>query len=219
MNFVAHAFVALGARSSPAIVLGAMLPDFFGMARTRGARTDHGELASGIALHHATDSAFHGAKTFLALTAQAVGELEARGVAHGPARAAAHVGIELLLDGFVVEEPGLRNAYAAALAVAPRTALGRHLAFRRPDHGERYDALVERLATWGLPEGFAEPDAVADRLSRALAGRPRLALDDAAERSVRVWLPLAKESLGNVVGRLLSEVREGRARARDVPSG
>ena len=48
------------------------------------------------------------------------------GVARGSARGAAHVGIELLLDGTLVDEPGAGPAYLAALrsAAAPRDAHG-----------------------------------------------------------------------------------------------
>jgi hypothetical protein len=213
MNFVGHAFVALRDGDDPAFVLGAMLPDFLGIVRARGATTDHAELARGIAFHHRTDAVFHAAPAFVTLTARALEELETLGVPHGPARAASHVGIELLLDGFVVDEPGVRTAYERSLARAPLHDLGGHLAFRKPEHAERYDALVARLSSWGLPPGFAEPPSVGDRLVRALSGRPRLALDEPAERTVRAWLPRAKESLALAVRPLLDQM------AARLPSG
>lgn len=85
MNFIGHAQVALWTSSSPAFVLGAMLPDFASMAGTRLAArlhsSDEPELAAGVSLHHLTDEVFHGSAPFIALMQEAMDALTGRGVA------------------------------------------------------------------------------------------------------------------------------------------
>src|SRR5262245_48694449 len=92
MNFFGHAAVAQREREEPRFVLGAMLPDFCGMAGVRMSPPEDAALAEGVALHHATDRAFHAAPVFVSLCASALAQLEADGVARASARAVGHVG-------------------------------------------------------------------------------------------------------------------------------
>ena len=67
MNFVGH--IATGLRIgddpvAPEFLVGTALPDFAAMGRTRLGAAD-GSLGDGIALHHATDQAFHADAWFL----------------------------------------------------------------------------------------------------------------------------------------------------------
>jgi hypothetical protein len=93
-----------------------MLPDFATMCGARLAEIDHPELRAGIALHHRTDRVFHASSHFLALCGDARRDLLARGLGRGHAQAVGHVGVELLLDGWLVEQPKARETYAAACA-------------------------------------------------------------------------------------------------------
>src|SRR5690606_22101883 len=96
-----------GAQASGGRVLGAMLPDFATMSRARLAEASDVEVAGGIALHHETDRVFHHLPAVLALMRELDERLERAGCARGPRRAVAHIGVELLLDGVLVDE----NAY------------------------------------------------------------------------------------------------------------
>src|SRR5262245_38990668 len=93
-----------------------MLPDFASMSRARLAGAEDARIAAGIALHQRTDDAFHGAPTFVALYRDGCQELEAAGLGLGPARAVAHVGTELVLDGLLLDGAAA-GPYLEALAV------------------------------------------------------------------------------------------------------
>lgn len=183
-----------------------MLPDFASMSRTRlrGARDER--VGAGVALHHATDDVFHGAATFVALNARGVETLEAAGLGRGPARAVAHVGIELLLDGLLLGDPALEAAYLEAVSL-PVAELG--LSFRGEDGAARFEALQVRLRSHGLPDDYRWPDRVALRLEQILARRPRLALTPEDRPRVVRFLEEARASLERRLEPLLAEVDEG----------
>ena len=98
MNFFGHTVLAVRRGGDPSFVLGAMLPDFATMIRARPPRPEHTGIGSGMQFHWRTDEVFHRSAAFLALTHQAVAWLSARGVRSGSALAAAHIGVEVLLD-------------------------------------------------------------------------------------------------------------------------
>lgn len=177
MNFFGHAAVAswqVGA--SPGLALGAMLPDFESMSGARIALAADGEVARGIDLHHATDAVFHHAAPVRALMGEAEARLLARGCRRGPMRAAAHVGVELLLDGALVGDERHRALYLAALAIAP-------VPVRWRDDGDDvlFARLHARLAGHGVPDDLRAPRSVAERVVRTLSGR-RLLAPSADER-------------------------------------
>lgn len=209
MNFFGHAAVARWRSSDPAFVLGAMLPDFCAMAGARLAAVTEPAIAEGVRTHHETDSVFHCAPTFVAHCAAGVAALSAAGVRRGSARAAAHVGTELLLDGFVVREDGLSDLYRAALRVAGLDAHGPELRFASAAEAGRFHQLIRRLVSWGVPPGLGAPERVAERLVAALARRPRLALTPAEDRAVGVWLERAWPTVGSNLDELVMEVRQG----------
>jgi hypothetical protein len=171
VNYFGHAAVASWTDASPARALGAMLPDFAGMcgAHLAGAEPDR-EIADGIALHHATDHAFHTLAPVVALMHDLDAQLEHLGCARGPRRAVAHVGVELLLDGVLVADPGYRATYTAALACDPA-----RVSWRDPDGAARFATLIDRLRGYGAPDDLREPAKIASRLARILAPRPLLA--------------------------------------------
>lgn len=180
---MSHAAVASFYDASPGFVLGAMLPDFFGMLGMKGGVAST-ELARGVAFHHASDAAFHDAPAFLVLTRAACKDLSALGLPKGPARAVAHIGVELLLDPLILSRPGARNAYARALEYA--SVLEGELAIGN-DEARRLRDLARLLLARGLgsPEDLQH---VVARIRRTLSERPRLALDDVTEAAVRKWV-------------------------------
>ena len=180
MNYFGHAAVASWQAAGDAlasVALGAMLPDFGVMCGARIASGGTAHVDAGIALHHATDAVFHHAPVVTALFRDAEARLAARAVRRGPMRAAAHVGVELVLDGVLLDEARHRDAYTAAIAHAPEA-----LVWREGGDAARFALLLARLRHHGLPEDLRRPRAAAERIFRMLAGR-RLLAPDAGERA------------------------------------
>tara|TARA_B100001750_G_scaffold247477_1_gene273370 strand:+ start:772 stop:1470 length:699 start_codon:yes stop_codon:yes gene_type:complete len=195
VNFLGHVFVASWRRGTePSVApyaFGSMIPDFVGMARARVEAVDHRETADGVALHHATDDVFHGSSVFLGLLEELQRFQADRGVRRGTAMAVAHVGSELVLDGWLLDRDAEQGGAVGALyldALAAGLPLVGHLRFRQGAEGaDRMRALLERLGAYGL-EGHRSVDVIADRLDRALASRPRLRILDEDREAVRVSL-------------------------------
>ncbi len=190
MNFVGHIHLAQLAlrrdgddsQDEPidrvGFLLGSALPDFAAMGRFRLAeRPSDRSVAAGVDLHHKTDDAFHRHPWFLRLSKTVSTELQTAGIGRGAARACGHVGIELLLDGLLLDEtPDLRDDVdrATARSTDPRLGLIDAVGVERQldwvDH-------LDSVASWPLPMNYRSPTAVAERLRRILARRPRLSFD------------------------------------------
>jgi hypothetical protein len=183
VNYFGHAAVASWTDSSPGAVLGAMLPDFATMSRIRLAEPTDVAIARGIDMHHQADGAFHQLPVVLGLMRELDGRLDAAGVARGPRRAVAHIGVELLLDGVLVDDPTYRDAYLAALAHDPAG-----VQFRDEGDSLRFAALHTRLRSYGVPDDLREPDSIVHRLHRMLAHRPLLAPSPADLVGIRASL-------------------------------
>ena len=169
MNFFGHAAVASWTSSEPGFVLGSMIPDFSTMSGARVASTADVDVAAGIDLHHATDGAFHTLPVVTGLMRE-LDELLARGnCARGPRRAVAHIGVELLLDGVLVDEPSYRDAYLAGIGYDAE------ITWREPGDDLKFAALLGRLRVYGLPEDLKRVESITTRLHRMLAHRPLLA--------------------------------------------
>jgi hypothetical protein len=194
MNFFGHAALAASHFGSAAplpsestlatLCAGAMLPDFVGMLRLGRPELNDSVLARGVLFHHKTDEAFHDLPTFVRLSRQAFAWLSERGLPRGPARAIAHIGIEMLLDEVFAVDAAARDAYRAAL----RVPLGRLLSFPAPPDVERLAALQLALLQRAETALGASPEVVAERIRRTLAGRPRLATDDASQELLARWV-------------------------------
>lgn len=209
VNFFAHALVASWRSPSPAYALGAMLPDLAGMVGARTPPLEHAdqlELAAGVDLHHATDRAFHRLPAFVAAMSEIQRRLIRRGVGRGPAAGAAHVGFELCLDGALIDEPAAVPHYLAALEVA-RGELGAAIPWPAPDTTARWHALIERLAAHGAPPPHRDLDLVAERIARALARRPRLALDADAAALLRLEMADIAARAGEAAPGILAALR------------
>ncbi len=204
--------VARWERDEPAFVLGAMLPDFAQMCRARVGDISHDAIAAGVRCHHRADSIFHDTATFLALCSQARSDLRAAGVGRATALAAAHVGIELLLDGCWLDDPGVDAAYLAAIdhtvSLPPRT-----LAWSTDEHAERFAHLCRRLQEAGSPRAYGNPTVVGQRLERILAQRPRLAPSPSDGPRLVQWAHRVQPAVIAAAETLREEVREGLASA------
>lgn len=186
VNFIGHAAVALWSSDLPHFVLGSMLPDLASMAGLRLPRElPAGPLAEGIAHHHLTDAVFHAEPSFVALTQSTLDLLCGRGVPRGTARAVAHVGVEMLLDGELLGHPEVVSAYELAV----NDLSGVRPLFTGLEDRERWLHFERRLSAHGTPYDYRNTDAVLARLIRVFQGRKRLAIDGQSERIVRSALP------------------------------
>lgn len=200
MNFFGHAVVACWFNRDPAFVLGAMLPDLRAMLGVRPSTPRSAALVSGVALHHATDAAFHDNPVFLALSRDALRTLAARGLGRGPSRALAHVGVEILLDETLGRDPRDETAYLAALALAAGEGLAGEAAV------EPLRDLAGRLAQRGI---LRSPPAelVARRLYHALASHPRLVFPLEQEPVVTSWVTETRPLVTSRADELVAELR------------
>lgn len=157
-------------------LIGSALPDVASMGRFRLTEPPASQsVEAGIALHHRTDDAFHGHQWFRRHSQAVTRQLEHAGLVRGAAMACGHVGVELLLDGHLLDEnPELRNSVQAAMTSIVKAEHGLAdvvVADRRQD----WQVHLDRFANWTLPDDYNSPDAVAERLRRILARRRRLA--------------------------------------------
>jgi hypothetical protein len=187
VNFFGHAAAARQVDDDPAFVLGAMAPDLLPLCGAVATTETSPKVAAGQTHHLAVDAVFHANPAFAALQTWASGALRQAGVPRGASRGAAHVGIELFLDGALAGETRAREAFARSLAHADTT--GTPFVWRDDQSRARWRMLVQRLRAGGIPDRYRDPDFVADRLIGALSRRPRLALADHAAAILRAFLP------------------------------
>ena len=206
MNIAGHIAVAMRlAPSSPRVWLGAALPDLGAMGRFRllGDSPDP-EVTAGIAIHHATDDAFHRHPLFTEAMARLRSDLDTDGVGRGPARAVAHVGPELLIDGRLLDDHVVLGAVNAAFAEI--THVGSALTSLVERNSEAWDDHLSRVPLWGLPTDYADPHAVADRLHHILSRRPRLAFSSEQIRAVGFRLAAEQPAIDQKVPELLDDL-------------
>ena len=205
MNFFGHAWLAARRSDDPGFVLGAMLPDLAPMAGLRLAAVRDDALAAGRDFHVVCDSAFHAAPDFVELVVASSRALQQAGVRRGPARGTAHVGLELLLDGWIAESHGVPAAYRDALAKAPE--LAQRVDFQAaPGAISAFEAVCSRIAASELPAAYGDPAFTAARVARALARRPRLALTDGERVLAERWAELFAPKLAGRAEDLLAFV-------------
>jgi hypothetical protein len=179
MNFYGHAFIAERERPDPAFVFGSMLPDFEGMAHVRVRDVASETVRDGVACHHVTDHAFHTCPTFVGCCARSVEMMTADGLPRGPARAVAHVGLELLLDGFIVRTYGPSPMYLDALRTGHAMLRDGTLGLIDASNTPALMDMLSKLIDFGPPRANDEPSQITGRLVRMLRERPRLAIPEA----------------------------------------
>jgi hypothetical protein len=200
VNFFGHAVVACWFDPSPEFVLGAMLPDLTAMLRLRLPAVTDSRQGAGIQLHHRTDAAFHETLSFVQLSRQARVSLSERGMGRGPSRALAHVGIEILLDELLGQDPATENAYLAALAAASAFEAATAIDSRR------LRELTQRLAERGIARSLS-PELVARRLRYALEPHPKLSFSPIEEPTVAAWVSDSRPLVAARADELVAELR------------
>ncbi len=187
-----------------------MLPDLASMSGLRIQSVAHTTAEAGRRFHYATDAIFHRAEHFQSVCSAATRALSLAGLRRGPARAVGHVGVELLLDGWLAGEHGVPALYAEALGLTP--ALSPAIVFRSEADAAPLLELCERIAAAPLaPDAWCEPERLAARLVRILARRPLLALEASELPAVRAWAASARGEIALVAPALFAEVRRGLA--------
>ncbi len=132
-----------------------MAPDLLPMCGAIAAEPTCAKVTAGQAHHLAADARFHGTQAFTTLAAWAARTLIEAGVPRGPARGAAHVAIELFLDGVLAEDAAACAAYRRSLAEAD-TAQSPFLWADEPSRGRWRDAggaIAGRNGPQRLPRG------------------------------------------------------------------
>jgi hypothetical protein len=205
VNFFSHAAIAGSYSTEPLFVFGAMLPDFVSMVRARQPIVREHSMEAGVRFHHATDAVFHELRHFRDLCAWSRDELAARGVPRGPCRALAHVGVELLLDGYLSHDAAATSAYLTALAAGSDAGRCGQVQFRSDDEAERFAHLARVLSERGV-SSHAPAELLLLRLKNTLAGRPRLAVPSSAEPHVLEWVEQASARVVASAGPLLAEL-------------
>jgi hypothetical protein len=200
VNFLGHAHAARWQDRDPRFVLGAMLPDLATMAGVRRPLAQDAVVAAGVAFHHRTDAAFHGCPTFERLTHAGTRALRGGGMARGPALAASHIAIELLLDASLAEDAPLVADYTAALRS--------DLVLDDEAHTLALSRVCARLHDAGAPRWYGVLDEMVPRLERILARHPRLALTPSDRAPLRAWLDDVHPQVAEGSDRMLDELRE-----------
>jgi hypothetical protein len=205
MNFFGHAAVASWFADDPYFVLGSMVPDFAGMIRRRPPQTSSGPLKQGVAFHHRTDAAFHESAAFRELERSAHVDLRRRGLERGPARATAHIGVELLIDATLARDPEARSAFSEALDAG--LTCQSDLVWNDAGAASDYRDLLRTLRLRASTFDSGEPALLAWRVERALAGRPRLTLGAGDAQKVAAWATLARGAVEAGLESILRDLR------------
>lgn len=208
MNIAGHIAVAMRlAPNEPRVWLGAALPDLGAMGRFRlMGTTPDPDVTAGIALHHATDDAFHRHPTFTETMARLRTSLAEDGVGRGPARAVAHVGPELMIDGFLLADDHIADAVDAAFAEID--GLGVALAPLVEASGDDWLRHLAKVPAWGMPDDYDDPHAVAHRLHRILSQRPRLQLDADHLDAIGARLAAEQPALDSSIPSLVDDLEQ-----------
>lgn len=228
MNFISHIHIAEQAlatadgtrdrsndASSPPpersvthhVLFGAALPDFAAMGRFRLARRPLDRwLALGVEAHHRTDDAFHHHPWFTDHSGRLRAGLETLGLGRGPARAIGHVGIELLLDGELIERrPALQRTTDSVLSLADNRNLGVY-EIVPPEQQAGWREHLARIADWRVAHDHHHPAMVAERLYRVLSRRPRLSFERAQVPAVTEALTGQLDSIGTGINQMVADV-------------
>jgi len=194
MNFVGHAVVAWRERADPAFAFGAMVPDLSRFARREPPSPDRDvtTMRDGVGAHHRADAAFHDHPMFKRWMAELV---DAMPVADRGARAAAHVAVELLIDG-------------ALLAAGEAGAYDDALTWALPTFDGTWSEVVTRMRTGAIVDAYASPTGIAERVVGVMRRRPRLVRIAPEPGDLAVAVAAVEASVVCDLSQLLDEVSE-----------
>jgi hypothetical protein len=214
VNLVAHVAVAerRDPRAPAPFLAGAVLPDLAAMARVRLGRGGDDALGDGIAFHHAADAAFHASRWFNDHNRALRDVLLDAGVDRGAARAAAHAGLEMLLDGGLAVRPTVVRATGTALAAVTGPGATREAvqALVPATDRSRWSEHLELIGRSFDARAYTSPDEIARRLHRMTSGRARIELAAAqvplVARELAVFQPAVVADADAVVAEVATAV-------------
>lgn len=210
MNYLGHSAVASWFSSEPMFLLGSMVPDFAAFLQISLPEPRDAMLEAGIALHHETDRVFHEARTFRDLNRAAAQALAEANLPRGPARAVAHVGVEMLIDVAMADSPTARRTFQAALGTLEPQRLRETLPMDEGCHA-RLAHTAAAVRARGAALWTPEPMAIASRITRTFANRRRLEIDAGTVPTVALWvdstLHRVRVSLPALEAELLAGIR------------
>jgi hypothetical protein len=221
VNFVGHIATGVRVGDGPAggdvaFLVGTALPDFASMGRVR-LGTASGTLGDGIALHHATDHAFHAEEWFVEIERDLRAALADDGLPDGAARACAHVGPELLLDGAFADDATTADGVTAVwerIAAPDDDVVTLVPASAQPFWRTHLSNVATRLD----PFTYGDADVVARRLHGITSRRPRLAFPEelvgAVADRMRDMQPQVEASAPDILDRVSVAVSRRRGRFR-----
>lgn len=207
VNFFGHVVVTSWRTSEPAVAFGSMLPDLASMCRGRVLGTRDPDVGTGIDLHHATDRVFHALPPFTDLEHDTSERLQARGVNRGGAMGTAHVAVELLLDGILLDDQAASELYLAAMSCDAALATDARCEWHKAGQSERWPTLRQRLSDIQLLHGYRDPDRVTDRIAMILSRYRTLALADWEVDRVRAELRLLRPRVLANTPRIMAGLR------------
>lgn len=187
-----------------------MLPDLCAMARRPCTSGNGTEVDAGHIFHLTTDAAFHKTEMFVYHNLRVLTELRHIGISRGPARACAHMGVEILIDAQLIHRPDYLEAYLQALSWGAHqlsTDDASELAQNWPQ-SERssFAELLQFLVDRGPWVFEASQERIQNRLLGALLHRKRLSPSE--PELVEIAQFLASDRLVAMhVENLLSEMR------------
>jgi hypothetical protein len=213
VNFFGHAKVATWKSDNPTFIFGSMLPDFAAMCGNALRELFDQELRAGVELHIATDQLFHRSPVFVALCSRATESLGARGVKRASARAVAHVGLELMVDGELSADLDARSAYLDALQAGESDRLGENIRWRYQWSQKDWGRLLAILRSSDIPQGYRDTNFVVERLVNLLARRPNLALTTLQEiTAVSDWVVETRPFVAEQSPIMVEHVKNGLGR-------
>jgi hypothetical protein len=187
-----------------------MLPDFAPMIGQRTIPSQDPSVAAGVAFHYETDAVFHDSATFVDLQRQARAALSKAGLARGPRLAAAHVGLELMLDAELARVRDNFNHYLHALSVVRvEAARGLPTACDASAVWRDLESLAELLLERANRLAPSDPGELYLRLERVLHFRPALALLPSDEAPIVEWASIAWPEVVRRLPVWLSELQGG----------
>lgn len=208
MNYFGHVALACEFAENFEFLLGAMLPDFANMIGCSPPACGSETLMSGIRFHLVTDVVFHQQPMFRQKVAAARRELEQSGVRKGPARAAAHVGVELLLDAELSSRRIHGLAYREALVVAAPQRVARLLHWGDAHAPDKFESLRLRLLERSTCRDHFSIDRLVERVAYVLMPRPRLRLWENEQRQVSRWIHSSSAPFGDALGTFWQHLKE-----------
>ncbi|MGD9795806.1 MAG: hypothetical protein AB7V43_20255 [Acidimicrobiia bacterium] len=196
MNFVSHVVICAAQGGDADNLIGAAAPDLVPRASLPYAKQLSSSLSIGIAHHEAIDELFHNDRWFLDYQTMAATSMIDRGVPAGAAHLAGHVGIELLIDGVLLESDPRPQFWQMWDRLRDVDETTRSLV--DPEHLERWNQWLAGFTGYIDPRRYGEPTycaRIVAGISRRLLGsevdddheRQIASVLDAVRPTVRIW--------------------------------